>query len=45
MKEANGILIADVTLALKLITALYKQGSLNRETYENILKKYAAIES
>lgn len=44
MRETDGLLITDVTLALKLITVLYKQGSLNRETYENILKKYATVE-
>ena len=33
--------IAAKDLATKLITALYAQGLLNRQTYQNVLTKYA----
>lgn len=46
MEQASGkeIFMIDMTtreIALKLIQALYEQGLLNQETYNNILSAYS----
>ena len=43
MKKNNELLISNLTLALKMITALYKKGTINEPTFHAIMKKYCGM--